>query len=68
MADPLVRETEKLYGLPPSEFTAARNARAKKLKQDDPELAAAVAALPKPSVAAAALNELCARTRRRCGR
>lgn len=58
MADPLVRETQKLYGLPLREFTAARNARAKKLKQDDPELAAAVAKLPKPSVAAAALNEL----------
>ena len=58
MADALVRETEKLYGLHPSEFTAARNARAKELKKDDPELAAAVAALPKPSVAAAALNEL----------
>ena len=53
-----MRETQKLYGLPPSEFTAARNARAKALKQDDPELAAAVAALPKPSVAAGALNEL----------
>jgi hypothetical protein len=58
VADPLARETEKLYGLPPGKFTAARNARAKALKQDDPELAAAVAALPKPSVAAAALNEL----------
>ena len=58
MADALVRETQKLYGRPLSEFTAARNARAKALKQDDPELAAAVAALPKPSVAAAALNEL----------
>ena len=58
VADALVRETEKLYGLPLSEFTAARNARAKELKQDDPELAAAVAGLPKPSVAAAALNEL----------
>jgi hypothetical protein len=58
VADALVRETEKLYGLHPSEFTAARNARAKELKKDDPELAAAVAALPKPSVAAAALNEL----------
>ncbi len=58
MADALGRETEKLYGLHPSEFTAARNARAKALKQDEPELAAAVAALPKPSVAAAALNEL----------
>ena len=58
MADPLARETEKLYGLAPSEFTAARNARAKALKQDDPELAEAVAKLPKPSAAAAALNEL----------
>ena len=27
-ADPLVRETQKLYGLPLSQFTAARNARA----------------------------------------
>ena len=58
MADPLVRETQKLYGLPLSEFTAARNARAKALKKDDPQLAAAVAALPKPTVAAGALNEL----------
>ena len=57
MAEPLVRETQKLYGLPLSEFTAARNARAKALKQADPELAAAIAALPKPSVAAGALNE-----------
>ena len=58
MADTLVRETQKLYGLPLSEFTAARNARAKELRKDDSELAAAVAVLPKPSVAAAALNEL----------
>lgn len=58
MAEPLVRETQKLYGLPLSEFTAARNARAKALKREDAELAAAVAALPKPSVAAGALNEL----------
>jgi hypothetical protein len=58
VADALVRETQKLYGLPLSKFTAVRNARAKELKQDDPELATAVSALPKPSVAAAALNEL----------
>ena len=58
MAEPLVRESQKLYALPLSEFTLARNARAKALKRDDPELAAAVAALPKPSVAAGALNEL----------
>jgi hypothetical protein len=58
MADPLAKETQKLYGLPLTEFTAARNARAKALKRDDPELAAAVAALPKPSAAAGALNAL----------
>ena len=58
MADPLLAETQKLYGLPGAEFTAARNARAKELKADDPELAAAVAKLPKPTVSAAALNEL----------
>ena len=58
VADPLAREKLKLYGLPQAEFTAARNARAKKLRKDDPELAATVAALPKPTAAAAALNEL----------
>src|SRR5215207_4669118 len=58
MAERLARETQKLYGLPLGEFTTARNARAKALKQQDPELAAAVAALPKPSVAAGALNVL----------
>ena len=58
MADALVQETQKLYGLPPAEFTAARNARAKELRKDDPALAGAVAGLPKPSVAAAALNGL----------
>jgi hypothetical protein len=58
VADPLAREKLALYGLPSSEFTAARNARAKDLRKDEPELAATVAALPKPSVAAAALNEL----------
>ena len=58
MAEPLVQETQKLYGLPLSQFTAARNARAKTLRKSDPELAAAVAALPKPSVSAGALNEL----------
>ena len=56
MIEPLARETQKLYALPRAEFTAARNARARALKRDDPELAAAVAALPKPSLAAALLN------------
>ena len=58
MIEPLAREKQKLYALPRAEFTAARNARARALKADDPELAAAVAALPKPSLAAAALNDL----------
>jgi len=58
VADPLAREKLALYGLPQTEFTAARNERAKKLRKDDPELAATVAALPKPTAAAAALNEL----------
>jgi len=58
VADPLVRESVALYGRPRAEFTAARNLRAKELKTADAELAGAVAALPKPTVAAAALNEL----------
>jgi hypothetical protein len=58
VADALAREKLTLYGLPRADFTAARNARAKELRKDDPELAGTVAALPKPSVAAAALNEL----------
>jgi hypothetical protein len=55
---PLAKEAGKLYALPPSEFTAARNARAKKLRADDPDLADAVAKLAKPTVAAAAVNRL----------
>jgi len=58
VADPLQRERQKLYAKGRDEFTTARNARAKALKKDDPELAAEVAKLPKPSVAAAALNAL----------
>src|ERR1044072_1653767 len=51
MADPLVRETQKLYGLPLSQFTAARNARAKTLKKKgEAEVAGAGAAGPKPAV------------------
>ena len=54
----LAKEAAKLYALPAGEFTAARNARAKKLRADDAELAAAVAKLAKPTVAAAAVNRL----------
>lgn len=58
MPDPLVKEATALYARPREEFTAARNLRAKELKKEDAELAAAVAALPKPTVASAAVNDL----------
>lgn len=46
-----------LYGLPPAEFTAARNERARRAKSEgEPELAGAVTALRKPGVAAWVVN------------
>jgi len=55
----LVDVADELYSLLPGEFTAARNARAKELKAGgERELAAEVARLPKPSVAAWAANLL----------
>lgn len=49
----------ELYGLPPEEFTAARNAWAKRAKADgEPDLAAAVRRLRKPTVGAWLLNQL----------
>jgi hypothetical protein len=54
----LAGEAADLYGLPADEFTAARNARAKALRAEQPELAAQVAKLPKPTAAAAAVNRL----------
>ena len=56
--DALARETAALYALPADEYTKARNARAKELRQESPELAAAVAKLPKPTAPAAAVNRL----------
>jgi hypothetical protein len=54
---------KELYGLPPGDFTRARDARVKELRgQGDREAADAVKALRKPTVAAWALNQL-ARTR-----
>jgi hypothetical protein len=53
------RAADELYGLPPDEFTRARDERAKQLRKDgDREAADAVEALRKPTVAAAALNHL----------
>ena len=54
----LQRVAAELYALPGGEFTAARNARAKALRTKQPELAAEVAKLPKPTAAAAAVNLL----------
>lgn len=50
---------DELYGLPPAEFTAARNAAAKAAKANKhKELAAAISALPKPSTSAWVVNHL----------
>ncbi len=54
----LAKEATRLYALPAGQYTAARNARAKELVAKHPELADAVARLPKPSLAAAAVNTL----------
>jgi hypothetical protein len=56
MAD-LEAEATRLYGLPVEEFTAARDARVKELREDK-ELAKAVKGLRKPTVAAWAVNLL----------
>lgn len=55
---------DELYGLPPEEFTAARNERAKAYRYGgDRKLGAQIAALRKPSTAAWVVNQL-ARHRR----
>lgn len=51
--------TDPLFTIPPSEFTAARNAMAGRLKRSGrTEEAAAVKAMPKPSIAAWVVNQL----------
>ena len=55
--DPLLEIADELYGLAPSEFTAARDAAAKEHKADKP-FAARIKKLKKPSVAAWAVNLL----------
>lgn len=49
---------DELYGLPLADFTPERDARAKALKKDDPDLSKAVKALKKPSLAAWVANLL----------
>jgi hypothetical protein len=51
-------EADRLYALPAAGFIAARDERARELRGEDPELASAVAALRKPSAAAAAVNAI----------
>ena len=65
MTDAADAAAEELYGLPPGEFTSARNERAKELrKAGDRASADEVRALRRPTVAAWALNQL---ARRRSG-
>ncbi len=55
----ILEVAHELYGLAPEEFTGARNARAKDVKASgDPELAARVQALRKPTAGAWLLNQL----------
>jgi hypothetical protein len=54
----LLREAAELYALSPEEFTAARKARARALRGEEPELAAQVAKLPKQTATAAAINRV----------
>jgi hypothetical protein len=55
----LEKELDRLYGLPPAEFTPARDALAKKLRGDgEKEAAAGVKAMRKPTTAASAVNRL----------
>ncbi len=56
MTESLLEIADELYALPPGEFTAARDARAKELKGTD--LAAPVKALKKPGIAAWVVNLL----------
>jgi hypothetical protein len=63
VADPVEDELGRLYGLPLEEFTAARNALARTLKQAGDERAETVRTLPKPSVAVWTVNQLARRER-----
>jgi len=49
---------DELYGAPAGEFIASRDARAKELRKSDRAVADAVKKLRKPSVSAAAVNQL----------
>ncbi len=60
----LEQEIDHLYGLPPAEFTAARNDLVRRLrKEGDRALVAEVGALRRPTAAAWAVNQLVRRRR-----
>lgn len=54
----LAEVADELYALPPAEFTASRNDRAKAIATGDKALADRIRRLPKPSVSAWAVNML----------
>lgn len=57
--DPVAAAAAELYGLPPGEFTAARNDRAKQARASgDADAAAAIRKLARPSVVAWLANQL----------
>lgn len=56
--DELTAAAEELYALPPDEFTAARNDRAREVRGDDRELASRIQELRRPSPAAWLVNQL----------
>jgi chromosome segregation ATPase len=56
--DALAAVADELYALPPDEFTAARNDRAKAVRADDRELASRIQELRRPSPAAWLVNQL----------
>ena len=66
--DSLEQVTDELYGLPPGEFTEARDALVKRLRADEErELANQVKGLRRPTVAAWALNQLVRNRRKDVG-
>ena len=66
--DSLEQVADELYGLPPGEFTEARDALVKRLRADkERELANQVKGLRRPTVAAWALNQLVRNRRKDVG-
>ena len=66
--DSLEQVADELYGLPPGEFTEARDALVKRLRADkERDLANQVKGLRRPTVAAWALNQLVRNRRKDVG-